>query len=143
MANKSFPESLIKPAVSIVCTAAICITGAVCVNKAIKGNTAASPEATSAPVSISSESNDAYLTEAEAAAYLGLDEGRLVIMRKQLKYLEGTYMCYSYVKDGNDVEVVMYQKEKLDDVMADLMKKSNSINFKYLEEALAKAEAAK
>lgn len=140
MADKSFKETIITPVVAIACTAAICITGAVCVNKAIKGSsTAAAPETASA----SSANDDAYLTEAEAAAYLGLDEGRLVIMRKQLKYLEGTYMSYSYVKDGNDVEVVMYQKEKLDDVMADLMKKSNSINFKYLEEALAKAEAAK
>lgn len=135
MANKSLPELLIKPVVSIVCTAAICITGAVCVNKAIKNDAEAN-------VSISAESNDAYLTEAEAAAYLGISENRLAIMRKDLKFLEGAYMSYGYVEDGKNVQVVMYQKDKLDEVMEDLMKDKGSINFKFLEEALAKADEA-
>lgn len=136
MADKSFAESIIKPVVSLVCTAAICITGAVCVNKVI--NNGADKDG----VSISAENDDAYLTEAEAAKYLGLDESRLVIMRKNLKKLEGAYMAYSYVEDGEEVTVVMYQKDKLDDIMEDLMKESGSVNFKYLEEILAKAEKA-
>lgn len=129
-------KSIITPVVSIICTAAICITGAVCVDKVIKKDEGAC-------TSISAESEDAYLTEAEAAKYLGIDESRLVIMRKNLKKLEGSYMIYSYVEDGKDVSVVMYQKAKLDAAMAVNMKDSNSINFKYLEEVLSKSEAAK
>lgn len=133
MANKSFAESILTPVVSIVCTAAICITGAACVNKVVKSDSVDG-------VAISDESRDAYMTEAEAAKYLGIEESRLVILRKNLKKLEGAYMSYAYVEDGKDVEVIMYQKDKLDDVMEDLMKDSNAINFKYLEEALAKAD---
>lgn len=134
MSNK-FTDSILTPVVSIVCTAAICITGAVCVNKVIKNDAQSN-------VSISAESEDAYLTEAEAAKYLGLDEARLVILRKNLKKLEGSYMSYTYTENDKEVQVIMYQKDKLDKAMQDLMKDSNSINFKFLEEALAKAEKA-
>ncbi len=133
--SKSVKESIITPVVSLVCTAAICITGAVCVNKAVNKNADG--------VSLSAASEDAYLTEAETAKYLGIDESRLVIMRENLKMLDGAYVAYTYVgEDGKDVEVVMYQKAKLDKVMADFMKDRHSVNFKYIEEALAKAEKA-
>ncbi|MCQ2479879.1 MAG: hypothetical protein MJ120_04485 [Clostridia bacterium] len=135
MANKSVLEKIITPAVSLVCTAAICITGAACVSKVVN------KDKKDGNVSISAQSEDAYMTEAEAAAYLGIDEARMMIMRKNLKYLEGTYIDYSF-RDGKDgmTEVVMYQKAKLDSVMAELMKDKNTINFKYIEEALEKAE---
>lgn len=135
MANKSVLEKIITPAVSLVCTAAICITGATCVSKVVN------KDKKDGNVSISAQSEDAYMTEAEAAAYLGIDEARMTIMRKNLKYLEGTYIDYSFKgEDGEITEVVMYQKAKLDSVMADLMKDKNTINFKYIEEALEKAE---
>ncbi len=133
MANKSVFEKVVAPAVSLVCTAAICITGAACVNKVVnKGKDDG--------VYISAQSEDGYLTEAEAAKYLGIDEARLAIMRENLKYLEGSYIEYTFKgDDGEMVEVVMYQKAKLDSVMADLMKDKSTINFKYIEEALEKA----
>lgn len=135
MANKSVFEKIITPAVSLVCTAAICITGAACVSKVVN------KDKKDDGVSISAQSEDAYLTEAEAASYLGIDEARLSIMRKNLKYLEGTYIEYSFKgDDGEMTDVVMYQKAKLDSVMVELMKDKNTINFKYIEEALAKAE---
>ncbi len=134
--NNSVLKTIIKPAVSLVCTAAICITGAVCTNKVINKGTSDDG------VSLSAANSDAYLTEAEAAAYLGLTESRLTILRKNLKKLEGSYMIYSYAEDGKDVEVVMYQKAKLDEIVAKLMGDRNSVNFKDLEEALAKAEKA-
>ncbi len=129
-------KSIITPVVSILCTAAVCVTGAVCVDKVVKNDELVSS-------SISQESKDAYLTEAEAAEYLGIDAGRLAIIRKNLKKLEGSYMIYSYVEDGKDVEIVVYQKDRLDAAMANYMKNSNSVNFKYLEEVLAKNEKAK
>ena len=132
MANKSV-STFIKPAVSLICTAAICITGGVCATKAINKN------ADKNGVSLSATASDAYMTEAEAASYIGVDEGRMTIMRKNLKYFEGAYMKYSYAGDkGEDVEVVMYQKAKLDEIMSNLMKDKSNLNFKYLEEALAK-----
>lgn len=146
MSSKITPESLIKPVVSLVCTAAICITGAACVNKALKNDTAPAepvPVAESAPA-VSAENDNAYLTEAEAAKYIGIDAGRMAIMRKNLKMFDGAYMFYSYVgEDGKQVEIVMYQKDKLDSVMEKNMKDKGSVNFKYLEEALEKAEKAK
>ncbi len=137
--SSSLIEKIIPSAVAVVCTAAICITGAVCTGKAVKKDDCADTQA----VSLSQENENAYLTEAQAAAYIGIDEAHMVVMRKNLKKFEGAYIAYAYVKDGKEVEVVMYQKAKLDEAMKNLMKDNDALNFKYIDEALAKQNAAK
>lgn len=117
-------KTIISAVVSVICTAAICITAFLCVNN-YKKETA-------------SVSND-YMTEAQAAEYLGISENHLTIMRKNLKYLEGSYIVYSYVDDNNqEVSLCMYSKDGLDKAVEKLMSKSNSssINFKYIEDAI-------
>lgn len=111
---------IIKAIVSVLCTVAICVTIFVCT-----GN---NKEATYPD----------YMTETQAAEYLGIDEARLVIMRKNLKYLEGAYVSYSYEENGETVTVYKYSKEALNDVMAELMatEAKKNINFKYIEQIL-------
>ena len=121
-------KTIISAVVSVICTAAICITAFLCVNN-YKKETAA-------------VSND-YMTEAQAAEYLGISENHLTIMRKNLKYLEGSYIVYSYVDDNDkEVSVCMYSKDELDNAVEKLMSKSNSssINFKYIEDAIKESK---
>ena len=121
-------KTIISAVVSVICTAAICITAFLCVNN-YKKETAA-------------VSND-YMTEAQAAEYLGISENHLTIMRKNLKYLEGSYIVYSYVDDNDkDVSVSMYSKDELDKAVEKLMSKSSSssINFKYIEDAIKESK---
>ena len=121
-------KTIISAVVSVICTAAICITAFLCVNN-YKKETAA-------------VSND-YMTEAQAAEYLGISENHLTIMRKNLKYLEGSYIVYSYVDDNDkDVSVFMYSKDELDKAVEKLMSKSSSssINFKYIEDAIKESK---
>ena len=83
------------------------------------------------------------MTEAQAAEYLGISENHLTIMRKNLKYLEGSYIVYSYVDDNDkDVSVCMYSKDELDKAVEKLMSKSrsSSINFKYIEDAIKESK---
>ncbi|MBQ7595536.1 MAG: hypothetical protein IJU45_02595 [Clostridia bacterium] len=115
--------------IAVICTIAICLTAFFCVGKVTK------------EYSAKSGSSD-YMTEAEAAEYLGIDEARLTILRKNLKYLEGTYMVYTFADDaGEEVSVCMYSKSQLNKVVEKLMgdTKTNSINFKYIEQALKEA----
>lgn len=130
-------KTIISAIVSVVCTIAICVTVAVCVNSS-------KPEATAtSPVAIGSTDDAAYLTEAQAAQYLGLTEARLVMLRKNLKYLEGSYMEYVVPgENGAEVSVVMYSKDGLDKAITKLMSdsKTNYINFKSLEQVLNKAK---
>ena len=121
-------KTIISAVVSVICTAAICITAFLCVNN-YKKETAA-------------VSND-YMTEAQAAEYLGISENHLTIMRKNLKYLEGSYIVYSYVDDNDkEVSVCMYSKDELDKAVEKLMSKSSSssINFKYIEDAIKESK---
>lgn len=121
-------KTIISAVVSVICTAAICITAFLCVNN-YKKDTATG-------------SND-YMTESQAAEYLGISEDHLIIMRKNLKYLEGSYIVYSYVDDNDkDVSVCMYSKDGLDEAIEKLMSKStsSSINFKYIEDAIKESK---
>lgn len=113
-------KTIIKCVVAILCTVAICVTVFVCTGKADKNVT---PD---------------YMTEAQAAEYLGISAERLEIMRKNLKYLEGAYVSYSYEENGEIVTVYMYSKQALNDTMAELMdsEAKKNINFKYIEQIL-------
>ena len=74
-------KTIIKCAVAVLCTVAICVTIFVCTGK-------------------SGETAPDYMTEAQAAEYLGVSAERFEIMRKNLKYLEGAYVSYSYEENG-------------------------------------------
>ncbi len=119
-------KTIIKSIVAILCTIAICVTIGVVF----------------ADNSKSEEVYGDYMTEAQAAEYLGITEERLAIMRVNLDYMDGAFMVYSYVEDGEDVISYMYSKQALNDVMAKLMADNGkrSINFKILEEVLAEQE---
>lgn len=114
-------KTIIKCVVAILCTVAICVTISVCTGKT---DETATPD---------------YMTEAQAAEYLGISAERLEIMRKNLKYLEGAYVSYSYEVDGELQTVYMYSKQALNDTMAELMdaEGKKNINFKYIEQILA------
>ena len=132
-------KTIITSIVSVICTAAICITAFLCVGKALKPQ----PDADAAAIAKSESEAPAYMTEAQAAAYLGIEESRLTILRKNLKYLEGSYIVYTYANDsGEEESVCIYSKAQLDKAIVKLMSdsKTSSFNFKYLEEALKEAE---
>lgn len=127
--KKPIVSTIIASVVALICTAAICITAVWGIGEVFRQRKTASQAS--------------YLTEAQAADYLGIDEDRLVILRKNLKYLEGSYIVYSYTNDaGEEESVCMYSKDQLDKAMSKLMgdSKTNSVNFKYIEEALKQAE---
>lgn len=124
-------NSILPSIIAVICTIAICLTAFLCVGKFTKEDTA------------KSNVSD-YMTEAEAADYLGIDEARLTILRKNLKYLEGSYIIYSFANEsGEEVSVCMYSKSQLNKAVEKLMSdsKTNSVNFKYIEEALKNAES--
>lgn len=112
-------KTIIKCAVAVLCTVAICVTIFVCTGK-------------------SGETAPDYMTEAQAAEYLGVSAERFEIMRKNLKYLEGAYVSYSYEENGEVVTVYMYSKQALNDTMAELMDNEGrkNINFKYIEQII-------
>lgn len=112
-------KTIIKCAVAVLCTVAICVTIFVCTGK-------------------SGETAPDYMTETQAAEYLGVSAERLEIMRKNLKYLEGAYVSYSYEENGEVVTVYMYSKQALNDTMAELMDNEGrkNINFKYIEQII-------
>lgn len=117
-------KTIITCIVSVLCTVALCVTIFVCTGN---GNTEAAPD---------------YMTETQAAEYLGISAERLEIMRKNLKYLEGAYVSYSYEVDGKTETVYMYSKQALNDTMAELMdnESKKNINFKYIEQILSEQE---
>ena len=121
-------NTIIASIVAILCTVAICVTYSVS-NASGKAKT----------TSVSETADSEYMTEKEAADYLGVSEDVMVMLRVNLKKLEGSYMSYTYTDDSNkEVTVVMYNKTKLDSSIEALMKDSNALNFKYVQESLNK-----
>ncbi len=114
-------KTIIKCVVAILCTVAVCVTIFVCTGKS---------DANLAPD---------YMTEEQAAEYIGISTERLEIMRKNLKYLEGAYVSFSYEIDGEMQTVYIYSKQALNDTMAKLMGETGkkNINFKYIEQIIA------
>ena len=112
-------KTIIKCIVAILCTVAICVTIFVCTSK---------------PADITPD----YMTEAQAAEYLGVSAERLEIMRKNLKYLEGAYVSYSYEENGEVVTIYMYSKQALNDTMSELMDSEckKNINIKNIEQII-------
>lgn len=119
-------KTFITSVVAVLCTLAICITYAV---KAPKADVSAAA---------SSADSSNYMTEAEAAKYIGVTDEVMQMMRENLKYFEGAYMSYAYTDgDGKEVNDVIYNKSALDDVVKKLMSSdSHALNFKYIQESL-------
>ena len=123
-------NSILASVVAIICTAAICVTAFLCVNNYKKDSAAVA--------------TGEYITESEAADYLGITEKHLKIMRENLKYLEGSYIVFTHTNDkGEDVTECVYSKTELKEAVSKLMSDSatNKINFKYIEQALDDAAA--
>ena len=107
--------------VAILCTAAICTTYAV-KSPAKKADSAALSDTT-------------YMTEAEAADYIGVTDEVMKMMRENLKSFEGAYVSYYYTNaDGKEVNDIVYNKAALDKAVQKIMSEQGSLNFKYIQE---------
>lgn len=115
-------NTIIASIVAILCTAAVCVTLAV-----------------KAPSQSEASANDnTYMTETEAAEYIGVTEEVMQLMRKNLKSFEGAYISYYYTdNNGNEVNDIVYEKDALDDAVEKIMKEQGALNFKYIQEAAA------
>lgn len=113
-------NTIIASIVAVLCTAAICITYAV--------------KAPAEKKSAIAEDNT-YMTESEAAEYIGVTDEVMLMMRKNLKSFEGAYISYYYTDaDGKEVNDIVYNKVALDKAVEDIMKNQGALNFKYLQE---------
>lgn len=117
-------NTIIASIVAILCTAAICTTYAV-----------KSPEK-KADSAVSSDTT--YMTEAEAADYIGVTDEVMKMMRENLKSFEGAYVSYYYTNaDGKEVNDIVYNKAALDKAVQKIMSEQGSLNFKYIQEVTA------
>lgn len=117
-------NTIIASIVAILCTAAICTTYAV-KSPAKKADSAVSSDTT-------------YMTEAEAADYIGVTDEVMKMMRENLKSFEGAYVSYYYTNaDGKEVNDIVYNKAALDKAVQKIMSEQGSLNFKYIQEVTA------
>ena len=132
--NKLSINTIVSSVVAVVCVAALCLTYAMAgknAGVAAEENVTASPEAVSAAAS-----NDEYMTEAEAAAYIGVPADIMQMMREKLGYFKGAYMNYIYLdSDGKEVKSIVYNKTALDEAVAKLSKDVGALSFKFLQES--------
>lgn len=113
-------NTIIASIVAILCTAAICTTYAV-KSPAKKADGAVSSDTT-------------YMTEAEAADYIGVTDEVMKMMRENLKSFEGAYVSYYYTNaDGKEVNDIVYNKAALDKAVQKIMSEQGSLNFKYIQ----------
>ncbi|MBQ7548944.1 MAG: hypothetical protein IJT03_04485 [Clostridia bacterium] len=119
-------NTIIASIVAVICTAALCLTFIFA-----GGKSSAETEAAA--------SDSKYITETEAADYLGISEEVVQMLRVNLRKLEGSYMSYTYTDEaGKEVTRIVYDKDKLDDAVAALMKDTGALNFKYIQESIKK-----
>ncbi len=111
-------NTLISCIVAILCVVALCITYASCTPK--------TENASDVP---------AYLTEEEAADYIGVTDEIMVMMRSKLGFFKGAYMTYIYLDaSGKEVTDIVYKKEALDKAVDEVMKENSALSFKFLQE---------
>lgn len=129
-------KTIIKSAVAVVCTAALCVTYASSnADKKVKHDTKSGTA-----VIETVDPDTAYISEAEAAKYIGITETALKTIREKIpQYLKGSYMTYTYFNDKNEeVTSVVYCKAALDGVIEKLMNGNDSyINLRYVQETEA------
>lgn len=113
-------NTIIASIVAILCTAAVCVTLAV-----------KAPTQSEAAVK-----DNTYMTETEAAEYIGVTEEVMQLMRKSLKSFEGAYVSYYYTNaEGKEVNDIVYNKSALDKAVEKIMQDQGALNFKYIQEA--------
>ncbi|MBP3442962.1 MAG: hypothetical protein J6L62_09190 [Clostridia bacterium] len=121
-------KTIISSVVALICVAALCLTYALVGRNTSKN---VDPESVSASASLS----DDYLTEEEAAAYIGVTVDVMQMMRDKLGYFKGAYMVYIYLDaEGKEVKSIVYNREALDDAVATLSKDVGALSFKFLQE---------
>ncbi len=112
-------NTVIASIVVILCTVAVCVTFAV-----------KSPSQSENTVN-----DNTYMTEDEAAEYIGVTSEVMQLMRSKLKSFEGAYVSYYYTDaDGKEVNDVVYNKDALDEAVEKIMKDQGALNFKYIQE---------
>lgn len=123
-------NTIIASIVAIICTAAICITCVCCFNSNKAEATKVYPK---------------YMTEEEAAEYIGVDKELMTLLREDLSYFNGAYMKTAYKNaDGEEVEFLVYSKDAIDEILSKNMKDSlhNNLNLKLIQEAKEKNTTA-
>ncbi len=111
-------NTIISCVVAILCVVALCATYAVC-----------TPD-TQAETVVAE-----YLTEEEAADYIGVTDEVMTMMRSKLGFFKGAYMTYIYLDaNGNEVTDIVYNKTELDKALKTLMTDKNALSFKFLQE---------
>ena len=115
-------NTVIASIVAVLCTAAICATYAVKSPANVKETSAVAADTT-------------YMTEAEAAEYIGVTDDVMKMMREKLKSFEGAYVSYYYTNaEGKEVNDIVYNKAALDKAVEKIMKDQGALNFKYIQE---------
>lgn len=119
-------NTVIASIVAVLCTAAICVTYAVKSPANVKETSAVATDTT-------------YMTEAEAAEYIGVTDDVMKMMREKLKSFEGAYVSYYYTNaEGKEVNDIVYNKAALDKAVEKIMKDQGALNFKYIQEVTTK-----
>jgi hypothetical protein len=122
----SMKNTVIASIVAVLCTAAICVTYAVKSPANVKETSAVAADTT-------------YMTEAEAAEYIGVTDDVMKMMREKLKSFEGAYVSYYYTNaEGKEVNDIVYNKAALDKAVEKIMKDQGALNFKYIQEVTTK-----
>lgn len=117
----SMKNTVIASIVAVLCTAAICVTYAV--------KSPANKKETSAVAA-----DTTYMSEAEAADYIGVTGEVMKMMRENLKSFEGAYISYYYTDaEGKEVNDIVYNKAALDKAVEKIMKDQGALNFKYIQ----------
>lgn len=115
-------NTIISCIVAILCVVAVCVTYAAC-----------TPD-TQAEVTVTD-----YLTEAEAADYIGVTDEVMVMMRSKLGLFKGAYMTYIYLDaSGKEVTDIVYNKDALNEAVEKIMSEHGAYNFKFLQENTSK-----
>lgn len=120
-------NTVIASIVAIICTAAVCVTLFIKLPAVSDKSGANTPSA-----------DKAYMTETEAADYIGVNEDVMKMMREKLKSFEGAYVSYYYTDaEGKEVNSIVYNREALDKIMNSIAadKNNHAFNFKYIQEA--------
>lgn len=117
----SMKNTVIASIVAVLCTAAICVTYAVKSPTNKKETSAVAADTT-------------YMSEAEAADYIGVTDEVMKMMRENLKSFEGAYISYYYTDaEGKEVNDIVYNKAALDKAVEKIMKDQGALNFKYIQ----------
>ncbi len=112
-------NTIISCVVAILCVAALCATYAVC-------TPSNQPEA-----AVVAD----YLTEEEAADYIGVTDEVMLMLREKLGFFKGAYMVYTYTDvNGKEVTDIVYSKSALDTAVEKIMTEHGALNFKYLQQ---------